>query len=788
MDGIARRTLAAVGLALVATLCLAAPALATDGSVKGTKWHDLDADGVKEAGEPVLKDWWIYLDKDRDGNHDSGEPAVRTDASGNYSISAIRWWAVNNHAPQTYDVREKPASQQPQPTIDGCSYPSDCKHTLTFSNSSHIYSGKNFGNYKRGKIIVKKVNVGGTQSDAFAFTSAKLGNFSLAASDTGGKQFSSLAPGTYGVAEQPAAGYTLTSATCDDGSAPSAIGLASGETVTCTFTNTRTTGQIKVVKKLLPSNDPGTFDLSVNGTKVASGGDGATATVTVPTGGGHSVAEAGATLSKYDSTLSCTDGSTGTTSATGVEVTAGQTTVCTFTNTRRQGSIKVIKKLVPAADSGRFDLAVGGVLVADGAGDGGSGTRSVAPGSYVVSEAGDGGTDLARYASSIECRKGGAVVASGPGTSLPGVNVDSGEQVVCTITNTRKATVTLTKTEGGSAALSQVWSFELRGGPGNVTIPRTSAGGNPIDFGQLLPGAYRLCEVGLPAGWISSFGTAVGGEVCVDVDLAPGDAETVAVDNIRPAIELLKQVRRSGDQAWGKTAAMQVGQTAEYLLTVTNPGVGPLVDLAVLDDRCDSVPVYTGGDADADKELDETEAWTYRCDHVVVAADGGQYVNTATADAADKRGNPVRDTDTATVTVTAPPVDPPVGPPTDTPPSVPPASQPDAQQILPAEIVSGTARLRGPSGCVVRAFKARVSGRRIARVTFWLDGRQVKRIVAKRGQKAFALTVDPGKIGFGVHRVRARVVFAAASDTAPRTLRLSFQRCGRQTGTPQFTG
>jgi hypothetical protein len=591
MDGIARRTLAAVGLALVATLCIAAPALATDGSVKGTKWHDLDADGAKEAGEPVLKDWWIYLDKDRDGNHDSGEPAVRTDAAGNYSISGIRWWAVNNHAPQTYDVREKPASQQPQPSLDGCSYPSGCKHTLTFSNSSHIYSGKNFGNHK-------------------------------------------------------------------------------------------TTGQIKVVKKLLPSNDPGTFDLSVNGAKVASGGDGATATVTVPTGSGHSVAEAGATLSKYDSSLSCTDGTTGTTSATGVKVTAGQTTVCTFTNTR-------------------------------------------------------------------------------------------------------KATVTLTKTEGGRTDLSQVWSFVLRGGLGNVSIARTTAGGNPIDFGPLLPGAYTLCEVGLPAGWISSLGPAIGGEACVAVDLVPGEAETVAVDNTRPAIELLKQVRRSGDQAWAKVAAMQVGQTAEYLLTVTNPGVGPLVDLVVLDDRCDAAPVYVGGDADADRKLDETEAWTYRCDHVVVAADGAQFVNTATADAADERGNPVRDTDSATVTVTVPP---PLDPPTDRPPSPPASSQPDAQQILPAEIVSGTARLRGPSGCVVRPFKARVSGRRIARVTFWLDGRQVERIVAKRGQTTFALTVDPRKIGFGVHRVRARVVFASASRTAPRTMRLSFQRCARRAGTPRFTG
>ena len=675
MDGIARRTCAALLLALAAALCAAAPALATDGKVTGKKWHDLNANGVKDAGEPVVKDWWIYLDTNRDGDHDSGEPAAKTDASGNYSISGIRWW-VSNHQPRTYDVREEPVANQPQ-DLDRCSYPAGCKYTLTFSNGSHIYGGKDFGNYKRGKIVVKKVNVGGTQTDAFDFTSAKLGDFSLAASDAAGKAFASLEPGTYGVAEQARAGYVQTGAACDDGSDPSAIKLSSGETVTCTFTNTRTTGRIKVVKQLLPSSDSGTFDLAVDGATVASGGDGATATVTVPTGSGHSVAESGATLADYTSAVSCTDGSSGTTSASGITVKAGETVVCTFTNTR-------------------------------------------------------------------------------------------------------KATVTVTKTEGGATDLSRDWSFVLRGGPEQVELARSTAAGHPIDFGQLLPGAYTLCEVDLPAGWISSLGPAVNGTVCVDLTLAPGEADTVAVDNIRPQIELLKQVRRGGDAAWAKEATLQVGQTAEYLLTVTNPGVGPLVDLVVVDDRCDAAPVYAGGDADADGELDETEAWTYRCDHVVTAADGARYVNTAEANAADKRGNPVRDTDTATVDVTAPQQPP--------QPPLPPTSRPDEQQVLPAEIVSGTARLRGPSGCTRRPFAARVTGRQIARVTFWLDGKQVKRIVAKGGQTAFALKVNPRKVGRGVHRVSARVVFAAGSRTAPRTLRLSFQRCARQVVTPQFTG
>ena len=46
-----------------------------------------------------------------------------------------------------------------------------------------------------------------------------------------------LAAGTYSVSETVPTGWDLTSATCDDGSDPASIGLAAGETVTCTFNN-----------------------------------------------------------------------------------------------------------------------------------------------------------------------------------------------------------------------------------------------------------------------------------------------------------------------------------------------------------------------------------------------------------------------------------------------------------------------------------------------------------------------------------------------------------------------
>ena len=140
------------------------------------------------------------------------------------------------------------------------------------------------------------------------------------------------------------------------------------------------------------------------------------------------------------------------------------------------------------------------------------------------------------------------------------------------------------------------------------------------------------------------------------------------------------------------------------------------------------------------------------------------YPNTATVTGRDVNGRQVTDSDTIQTVI-------------------------DAGGTAPQETVNGTARLRGPSGCVRKAFRATVRGSRIARVTFFVDGKRVKRLTAPNGEGSrFTLKVNPKGRGFGVHRVTARVVFAAASQTRTRALRLSFQRCRRQVVAPRFTG
>jgi predicted outer membrane repeat protein len=44
--------------------------------VTGEVWHDVDGNGLKDPGEPPIKDWIVYLDLDNDGMHDAFEVTV----------------------------------------------------------------------------------------------------------------------------------------------------------------------------------------------------------------------------------------------------------------------------------------------------------------------------------------------------------------------------------------------------------------------------------------------------------------------------------------------------------------------------------------------------------------------------------------------------------------------------------------------------------------------------------------------------------------------------------------
>ncbi len=98
------------------------------------KWHDLNADGVKDAEEPGLPGWTIYVDYNENGSHDIGEPSAVTDSGGMYTITGV--------AIGTWQVREVGQNDWFQ------SYPADPPyHTDTFT-SGETERDNNFGNYQ----------------------------------------------------------------------------------------------------------------------------------------------------------------------------------------------------------------------------------------------------------------------------------------------------------------------------------------------------------------------------------------------------------------------------------------------------------------------------------------------------------------------------------------------------------------------------------------------------------------------------------------------------------------
>jgi hypothetical protein len=110
-------------------------------------------------------------------------------------------------------------------------------------------------------------------------------------------------------------------------------------------------------------------------------------------------------------------------------------------------------------------------------------------------------------------------------------------------------------------------------------------------------------------------------------------------------------------------------------------------------------------------------------------------------------------------------------------------------QVSPEIVRPGSATLSGPKGCPdTNAVAATVRGKRIVKVTFYVDHKKVKTLTKPNKGGGWSLAVNMRKIAYGSHRVEAKVEFAKSSGTKAKTLRLTFSRCGANNVRPQFTG
>ena len=250
-------------------------------------------------------------------------------------------------------------------------------------------------------------------------------------------------------------------------------------------------------------------------------------------------------------------------------------------------------------------------------------------------------------------------------------------------------------------------------------------------------------------------------------------------------------------------ATAHSGDQLTFSYTVTNPGDVPLTNVTATDDKCS--PLTRTGDT-SDTTLDPGDTWTYTCSYVIQwsQGDANPVVNTVTTCGMPPGGggpppgggSPVCDTDQHSTTIVAPATPtqttPPASP--ETPVSAsgtaPASGQPPQIAVSPVRVRPGSATLRGPSGCpTTSAVAATVSGRRIVKVTFYVDNKKVKTLTQpnKSGGR-WVLPMNVKRFAFGSHRVQARIQFARSSQTKSRTLRMSFTRCHPANVKPKFTG
>src|SRR4051794_10671289 len=280
------------------------------------------------------------------------------------------------------------------------------------------------------------------------------------------------------------------------------------------------------------------------------------------------------------------------TRAVDIRVGIGETVACTFTNERKTGTITVKKELVPATDSGKFDLQVDGTDVATQVGNGGYGSRIVPTGTHTV---GESGANLGDYVSSTKCLDGTTVVKEGSGVlSVP---VGYGDNIVCTVKNVRKAQIVVTKKTApiDTAAVKTAFGFTLN--PGAIAYSLTDG---QSDTRSVEPGkTYTVTEADSVAkGYRLSAIDCTSGTTNVDArtaTLSPAPGETVNCTFTNTQLQPGIHIAKSGP------ATATAGALLTYTLDVSNTGntAFAAADVAVTDAKCNAAPALQSTNDDA---------------------------------------------------------------------------------------------------------------------------------------------------------------------------------------------
>jgi uncharacterized repeat protein (TIGR01451 family) len=390
-----------------------------------------------------------------------------------------------------------------------------------------------------------------------------------------------------------------------DGAGPLTIVLEEQDDIVCTIRNERKTGQLKLIKDLTPTTDPGRFHLQIDGiTRKADASNQDTTGERTVVAGAHTVGEiagTGTLLATYASRIECrADGGTGAVVASAdnagpltVMVEEDDLVVCRLANTRR-GTIIIQKLTNPEGGSGfgfAHDIAQ---PFSFGLDDGQVRQfANVVPGAYRVQETDPtilpGGVSLGDLAC-LDSNPAGIASTTDLEMRQATINLDPGETVTCTFTNKLQGTITIAK----DAKPNHPQSFPFKGDLGRFFLDDDGVGSNAITFSNLPPGDYQVSET-VPEEWYLRSLVCVDpdGGTTVDLKAAMASIDLDPGEEVRCTFEDLKR----GSITIAKDSRPKSLQWFEFL--------GDLQGFSLRDEGVGSNSVVFGGLVPGDYQITE---------------------------------------------------------------------------------------------------------------------------------------------------------------------------------------
>jgi len=468
-------------------------------SVTVCKLEDPDGDLSSEEGRTVIPDWSVSLIKNGDTTNQNTKT---TSANG-----CAQWLDIG---PGSYAVTEEVQTGWTNLT------PLTHDFGTVQSGSENSF---NFINTHLGTMIVKKVMVGGT--DSFDFTGDVQGTIST---NNGTLTVNNVVPGDYTSVESAKTGWDLTDISCNDGSSQSPsdpnvptgqliFKVDPGETVTCTFTNTKL-GSISGMKfndldrdRVKDTAEPGLAGWTIN---LDKGADGTVDSTTITNADGN-YEFTGLTAGTYRVREQGQSGWTQSSfNPSDKIIQTGTDFINVNFGNYISGAIKITKDVVPD-DSSTWTFTITGTgveYIVSGLGDNQSQTVSGIPlGSYNIVE-----TTNSVYSTSVVC--GGV---QGPAGNAFLGTVVAGQTLECTFTNTKLGKITAHKfvdknINGILDGTDSNYTFgdiamELYPGSNcqgtRQSIANTNGSGDVL-FQNLTPGDYSVKEVMTATDWKNS--------------------------------------------------------------------------------------------------------------------------------------------------------------------------------------------------------------------------------------------------------------------------------------------